>query len=85
MGLTLGDLFCLLPIIDRDLLTPESSRHGQGLFQTYPAQAVIFHQDTSVHAVYLIEQGLVKSVRVVENKRKVIIDLHGNHWFIGAL
>jgi len=56
----------------------------QGRVETYPAQSVIFHQDAHSHAVYLIEQGLVKLVRVVENGQSIIIGLRRRHWLIGA-
>jgi CRP-like cAMP-binding protein len=49
---------------------PASDGNGQGFVQTYPAQAVIFKQDTSAHTVYLIERGLVKLVRIAANGRK---------------
>ncbi len=57
---------------------------GQGLVNTYPAGAVIFHQDTLPHAVYLIEHGLVKLVRVVEQGQSIIIGLRRRHWLMGA-
>jgi CRP-like cAMP-binding protein len=56
----------------------------QGIVQTYPAQAVIFHQDTQPHAVYLIEHGMVKLVRVVESGKSIIVGVRRQHWMIGA-
>jgi len=56
----------------------------QGIVQTYAEQAVIFHQDTQPHAVYLIEHGMVKLVRVVESGQSIIVGVRGQHWMIGA-
>jgi CRP-like cAMP-binding protein len=56
----------------------------QGIVQTYPAQAVIFHQDTQPHAVYLIEHGMVKLVRVAESGQSIIVGVRRQHWMIGA-
>jgi CRP-like cAMP-binding protein len=56
----------------------------QGTVQTYPAQAVIFHQDTQPHAVYLIERGMVKLVRVAESGQSIIVGVRRQHWMIGA-
>ncbi len=55
-----------------------------GIVHTYPPQSVIFHQDTLPHAVYLIERGLVKLVRVVDNGKSIIVGLRRRHWLIGA-
>ncbi|HUI44433.1 MAG TPA: Crp/Fnr family transcriptional regulator [Nitrospirota bacterium] len=63
---------------------PEDGGFDQGVVQTYPAQAVIFHQDTQAHAVYLIEHGLVKLVRVIPNGHAIIVGLRRRHWLIGA-
>jgi CRP/FNR family transcriptional regulator len=63
---------------------PENGCFDQGVVQTYPAKAVIFHQDTQPHAVYLIEYGLVKLVRVVSSGQPIIIGLRSRHWLIGA-
>ncbi len=56
----------------------------KGIVQTYPARSVIFKQDTQPNAVYLIEQGLVKLVRVVADGPSIIIGLRGRRWLIGA-
>ena len=56
----------------------------QGIVQTYPAQAVIFHKDTQPHAVYLIEHGMVKLVRVAESGQSIIVGVRRQHWMIGA-
>ncbi len=56
----------------------------QGIVNTYPAEAVIFHQDTLPDSVYLIEHGLVKLVRVVEQGQPIIIGLRSRHWLMGA-
>jgi CRP-like cAMP-binding protein len=62
----------------------EKSWFDQGRVEVYPAQTVIFHQDTQAHAVYLLEHGIVKLVRVVENGQSIIIGLRRRHWLIGA-
>ncbi len=56
----------------------------QGIVQTYPAQTVIFHQDTQPHAVYLIEHGLVKLVRIVATGQPIIVGVRRRYWMIGA-
>jgi CRP-like cAMP-binding protein len=63
---------------------PVNNGFDKGIVQTYPAKAVIFHQDTHPHAVYLIEYGLVKLVRIVTNGQPIIIGLRRRHWMIGA-
>jgi CRP-like cAMP-binding protein len=62
----------------------ESIVSNQGTVQTYHAQDVIFHQDTQPHAVYLIERGMVKLVRVMENGQSTIIGLRRRYWLMGA-
>jgi len=62
----------------------ENNGFGKGTIETYPSQAVIFHQDTQPHAVYLIEHGLVKLARVVANGQVIIIGLRRRNWMIGA-
>jgi CRP-like cAMP-binding protein len=57
--------------------------NGGGL-KTYPARAEVFKQDTSSNTVYLIEQGLVKLVRVAPNGSQVIIGLRRRPWLLGA-
>jgi CRP-like cAMP-binding protein len=52
--------------------------------QLYPAKAVIVKQDTPSNAVFLIEQGLVKIVRVTPKGNKVIIGLRYRDWLIGT-
>jgi len=63
---------------------PQNIGYDQGTVQTYPAQAVIFHQDTRSQGVYLIEDGLVKLVRIVPSGQHVIIGLRRRNWLIGA-
>lgn len=63
---------------------PENSEHDRGIVQKYPAQAVIFHQGTPSHAVYLIEHGLVKLVRAMSKGQHIIVGLRRRHWLIGA-
>jgi len=63
---------------------PVPGGFDQGIVQTYPAQAVIFHQGTQPHAVYLIEHGLVKLVRVMANGHTMIVGVRRRHWLIGA-
>ncbi len=62
----------------------ESSVSSQGMVQAYPTQTVIFHQDTQPHAVYLIEHGMVKLVRIMENGQSTIIGLRRRHWLMGG-
>jgi len=57
--------------------------NGGGL-KNYPARTEIFKQETSSNTVYLIEQGLVKLVRVAPNGSQVIIGLRRRPWLIGA-
>ncbi len=62
----------------------ENAGFDKGIVQAYPARSVIFKQDTQPQAVYLIEQGLVKLVRVVASGPSIIIGLRRRHWLIGA-
>jgi CRP-like cAMP-binding protein len=55
-----------------------------GGVKTYPARAEVFKQDASSNMVYLIEQGLVKLVRVASNGSQVIIGLRRKPWLMGA-
>ena len=55
-----------------------------GVLKNYPARTEIFRQETSSNTVYLIEQGLVKLVRVAPNGFQVIIGLRRRPWLIGA-
>jgi CRP-like cAMP-binding protein len=57
--------------------------NGGGL-KNYSARTEIFKQETSSNTVYLIEQGLVKLVRVAPNGSQVIIGLRRRSWLIGA-
>ncbi len=50
----------------------------------YSAKAVIVKQDTPANTVYLIDQGLVKVVRVTPKGNKVIIGLRHRDWLIGT-
>ena len=52
--------------------------------QLYPAKTVIVKQDTPANAVYLIEQGLVKIIRITPKGNKVIIGLRYRDWLIGT-
>ena len=52
--------------------------------QTYAARSVIFDQDSAAEAVYLVESGLVKLVRLEQAGREVIIDLRRPPWMLGA-
>jgi CRP-like cAMP-binding protein len=62
----------------------ESDRYdGEGI-KTYAARAEVFKQETSSNMVYLIEQGLVKLVRVASNGSQVIIGLRRRPWLMGA-
>ncbi len=45
---------------------------------------MIFRQDTQAHAVYLIEKGLVKLVRLLENGKSIIVGIRRRHWLIGG-
>jgi CRP-like cAMP-binding protein len=55
-----------------------------GGIKTYPARAEVFKQEASSNMVYLIEQGLVKLVRVASNGSQVIIGLRRRPWLMGA-
>ena len=55
-----------------------------GGVKTYAARAEVFKQETSSNMVYLIEQGLVKLVRVASNGSQVIIGLRRRPWLMGA-
>ncbi len=61
-----------------------SSVFDQGMSHTYAAQSVIFHQDTQPQAVYLIDRGIVKLVRIMETGQPMILGLRRRHWLIGA-
>ncbi len=61
-----------------------SSAFDHGMVHTYPPQTVIFHQDTQPYAVYLIERGIVKLVRIMETGQSMIVGLRRRHWMIGA-
>ncbi len=63
---------------------PQNHHHSCGRAQEWPAQSVIFTQDTPAVAVYLIEQGLVKLVRVTSNGNQVIVGLRHRNWLMGA-
>ncbi len=63
---------------------PENHHHSCGRAQKWPAQSVIFTQDTPAVAVYLIEQGLVKLVRVTSSGNQVIVGLRHRNWLMGA-
>jgi CRP-like cAMP-binding protein len=62
----------------------QNSLYYRNPLQLYPAKAVIVKQDTLANAVYLIEKGLVKIVRVAPKGNKVIIGLRHRDWLIGA-
>ena len=55
-----------------------------GGVKTYPARAEVFKQEASSNMVYLIEQGLVKLVRVASNGSQVIVGLRRRPWLMGA-
>lgn len=63
---------------------PRNDRYYFGEAQICPAKAVIFKMDTPSNAVYHLEQGLVKLVRVTSNGNQVIIGLRHRDWLIGA-
>jgi CRP-like cAMP-binding protein len=62
----------------------KSNGYKKGHIKTYPSQSVIFKQETPANAVYLIEHGYVKLVRVAPNGNKVIIGIRRRDWFLGA-
>jgi CRP-like cAMP-binding protein len=62
----------------------KSDGYDEGGIKAYPAQAEIFKQDTPSNRVFLIEQGLVKLVRIASNGSQVIIGLRRRPWLIGA-
>jgi CRP-like cAMP-binding protein len=63
---------------------PQNNHYFCGQPQICPARAVIFRQDTPAEAVYVIEQGLVKLVRVISSGRQVIVGFRHRDWLIGA-
>ncbi len=63
---------------------PQNHHHSCGRAREWPAQSVIFTQDTPAVAVYLIEQGLVKLVRVTSSGNQVIVGLRHRNWLMGA-
>lgn len=63
---------------------PQNHRNYFGEAQICPAKAVIFKMDTPSNAVYHLEQGLVKLVRVTSNGNQVIVGLRYRDWLIGA-
>jgi len=70
--------------IESFLSNPKSNGYKKGQVKTFPSQSVIFKQDTSANAVYLIEHGYVKLVRVAPNGKQVIIGIRRRHWLLGA-
>ncbi len=63
---------------------PQNHHHSCGRAQEWPAQSVIFTQDTPAVAVYLIEGGLVKLARVTSSGNQVIVGLRHRSWLMGA-
>jgi CRP-like cAMP-binding protein len=63
---------------------PQNNHYFSGQSQVCPAQVVIFRQDTPAKAVYLVEQGLVKLVRITYSGEQVIVGLRHRNWLIGA-
>ena len=63
---------------------PQNNQYFSGQSQLCPAQAVIFRQGTPAEAVYLIEQGLVKLVRITSCGDQVIVGLRHRNWLIGT-
>jgi CRP-like cAMP-binding protein len=63
---------------------PRNHSYYFGEAQICPAKAVIFKMDTPSNAVYHLEQGLVKLVRVTSNGNQVIVGLRHRDWLIGA-
>jgi len=55
-----------------------------GMVQTYGSHTVVFHQDTQPDAVYLIEHGMVKMVRILEKGQPIIVGIRRRHWLIGG-
>ena len=62
----------------------QNNHYFRGQSQLCPAQTVICRQDTPAEAVYLVEQGLVKLVRITPNGDQVIVGLRHRNWLIGA-
>lgn len=63
---------------------PRNNHYFSGQSQLCPAQVEIFRQDTPAKAVYLVEQGLVKLVRITYAGDQVIVGLRRRNWLIGA-
>lgn len=67
----------------------ESSQSGRELsglapVQVYPAGVELFQQGLPARNVYLIEQGLIKLLRVQEDGQEVIVGLRRPGWCVGA-
>lgn len=52
--------------------------------QAYPPGIELYHQGDPAKVVYLIEQGLVKLIRLEENGQELIIGLRYPGWLLGA-
>src|SRR5512143_3032229 len=63
---------------------PQNHRYYFGEAQICPAKSMIFEMDTPSNAVYHLEQGLVKLVRVTSNGNQAIVGLRYRDWLIGA-
>ena len=63
---------------------PRNQHYFRGQSQLCPAQTVICRQDTPAEAAYLVEQGLVKLVRITSRGNQVIVGLRHRNWLIGA-
>ena len=63
---------------------PRNQHYFRGQPQLCPPQTVICRQDTPAEAAYLVEQGLVKLVRITSRGSQVIVGLRRRNWLIGA-
>lgn len=52
--------------------------------QTYSVGTILFNQDFSAREAYLIQQGLVKLMRLEDEGQPVIIGLRSPGWLLGA-
>jgi len=52
--------------------------------QSYPARVELFRQGDAPQSVFLLEQGLIKLMRVENDGHGIIVGLRAAGWFVGA-
>lgn len=63
---------------------PEVKTEWWGPVEQYPAGVVLFRQGDRAEAVYAIEQGWVKLVRIEEDGQTMIVGMRSQGWILGA-